>query len=64
MSAPTVKFNKVVLYFMDQQKVTIWMINLADFPILKGHNSCKDSAIIVKITLDLYFVINNNYMLK
>jgi hypothetical protein len=40
------------------------MINLADFPILKGHNSCKDSAIIVKITLDLYFVINNNYMLK
>ena len=59
MSAPTVKFNKVVLYFMDQQKVTI---NFADFPILKGHNSCKESATIVKITLDLYFVINNNYV--
>ena len=38
------------------------MINFADFPILKGHNSCKESATIVKITLDLYFVINNNYV--
>ena len=38
------------------------MINFADFfPILKGHNSCKELTTIMKITLDLYFVINNNY---
>ena len=38
------------------------MINFADFLILKWHNPCKESATIVKITLDLYFVINNNYV--